>query len=152
MKSWPKIFVACVSTLGVAACDRPAAWLTDAQATPPLTVTEAWARAADSGATTAVYLTVDNAAMVSDTLSAVTSDVAEDVGLHISMAQNGTMHMAQLRALPVPAQDSVPLRPMGAHLMLTRLRRPLVEDDTVVVTLTFVSGTTIEVRAGVRKP
>lgn len=152
MKTWPKIFVAFASTLGVTACGRPAESVAEASLPSQLMVTDAWARAADSGAMTAVYLTVGNVATVSDTISGVRSDAAEEIGLHMSMEQNGTMHMAQLRALPVPAQDSVLFRPMGAHVMLTRLRRPLAEGDTVSVTMEFVSGKSIEVRAGVRKP
>lgn len=120
--------------------------------TSMLSVTDAWARAADSGAMTAVYLTVENTGMVPDTLTGVRTDAAESAGLHMSMEMDGMMHMAALRALPVPAQDTVMFRPMGAHLMLTRLKHPLADGDTVTVTLEFVSGKSIEVRAGVRKP
>lgn len=156
MKTWPKTFAACASALALAACGAPAEQET--QAAPPpaptsiLSVSDAWARAADSGAMTAVYFTVQNTAAVSDTMSGVRTDAAEEVGLHMSMQQNGMMHMAPLRTLPVPAADSVLFRPMGAHVMLTRLTRALVDGDTVQVTLEFVSGQSLEVRAGVRKP
>lgn len=165
MKTWPKTSVACASARHVrallvgaslvAACAKAEP---EQEAAPPpaptsiLSVTDAWARAADSGAMTAVYFTVQNSAAVSDTMSGVRSDAAEEVGLHMSMMQNGMMHMAPLRTLPVPAQDSVLFRPMGAHVMLTRLTRPLADGDTVTVTLEFVSGQSLEVRAGVRKP
>lgn len=133
MKTWPKIFVACASALGGAACARPADRPAESPPTSVLGVSDAWARAAD-------------------TLSGVRSDAAEEIGLHLSMEQNGTMHMVPLRTLPVPAQDSLVFRPRGAHLMLTRLRRALTDGDTVRVTLQFVSGRSIEVRADVRKP
>lgn len=156
MKTWPKTFVACVSALALAACG-PSAEPEVQQAPPPaptaiLSVRDAWARAADSGAMTAVYFTVENTAAVSDTMSGVRTDAAEEAGLHMSMQSNGMMHMAPLRTLPVPAADSVLFRPMGAHVMLTRLTRALAEGDTVQVTLEFVSGQSLEVRAGVRKP
>ena len=99
-----------------------------------------------------VYFSVENTGVVSDTLTGVRTDAAEGVGLHMSMEQNRMMTMAALRALPVPAKDSVLFRPLGAHVMLTRLTRPLAEGDTVRMTLEFVSGKSIEVRAGVRKP
>lgn len=117
-----------------------------------LSAQEAWARPADSGATAAVYFTLLNTAPVSDTLSGATSAVAEDVGLHMSMEHEGTMHMAALTSLPVPAEDSVSFAPLGAHVMLTRMTRAFGVGDTIPVTLTFVSGQTIAVRAGVRAP
>jgi copper(I)-binding protein len=60
--------------------------------------------------------------------------------------------MAALQSLPVPADDSVLFAPLGAHVMLTRLTRTIAAGDTVALTLTFVSGQSLEVRAGVRKP
>lgn len=156
MKTWLKTSVACASALAIAACGPTAEPQVELPPPPPptsqLSVTAAWARAADSGAMSSVYFTVENTGVVPDTLTAVSTDVAEQVGMHMSMEQNGTMTMAALRALPVPAQDSLLFRPLGAHVMLTRLARPLVEGDTVRVTLEFVSGKRIEVRAGVRKP
>lgn len=120
--------------------------------TSHLSVRDAWARTADSGATGAVYFVIENAGAVSDTLVAVRSADAEESGLHVSMEHAGMMHMASLRTLPVPANDSVMFRPMGVHVMLTRLRHPLVEGHTTTLELDFVSGQSIAVRAGVRHP
>ncbi len=155
MKTWPKTFVVCASALLLLSCGEPAreeAPAAEAAPSSQLAVRDAWARSADSGAMTAVYFTVENTAVVPDTLNGVTSDAAELVGLHMSMQHEGTMHMAEVSALAVPAEDSLLFRPMGAHVMLTRLTRPLVDGDTVRVQLQFVSGKSIEVRAGVRKP
>lgn len=150
-----KIFVACASALALGACDRapePAADSAAGPARAALSVHEAWARAADSGAMTAVYFTLANGSAVSDTLTGASTDAADEAGLHMSMQQGNTMHMAAVRALPVPAEDSVLFRPLGAHVMLMGLRRPLADGDTVPLTLRFVSGQTLEVRAGVRVP
>jgi copper(I)-binding protein len=139
----------------IAACGPTAEPQVELPPPPPssiLSVTDAWARAADSGAMSSVYFTVENSGVVPDTLTAVRTEVSEQVGMHMSMEQNGTMTMAELRALPVPAQDSLLFRPLGAHVMLTRLSKPLVGGDTVQVTLAFVSGKSIEVRAVVRDP
>lgn len=142
--------------LVLVACGAPAERTADAApAAPPravLAVKDAWARPADSGATTAVYFTITNAATVADTLSGVRSALAEEVGLHMSMQHGRTMHMAALQSLPVPADDSVLFAPLGAHVMLTRTTRALAAGDTVPLTLTFVSGQSLEVRAGVRLP
>ncbi len=157
MKTSLKTFVACASgSLLLAACagpEREAAGAAAASAPrAELSVREAWARPADSGASSAVYFTLENRGTGSDTIAAVMSEAAAETAMHMSMEHDGLMHMAPLRALPVPAEDSVLFRPMGAHVMLTRLTRALAVGDTVRVTLRFVSGQVQEVRAGVRRP
>ena len=119
---------------------------------PELAVHEAWARSADSGAMTSVYFTLTNRATVSDTLQGATSAAAEEVGLHMSMQHGNTMHMASVQSLPVPGEDSVLFAPLGAHVMLTRTTRVYAAGDTIALTLTFASGQSLEVRAGVRQP
>jgi copper(I)-binding protein len=136
--------------LVLAACGEKAA---QPEPTPTgLSVRGAWARAADSGAMTAVYFTLANDAATSDTLMAVSSPDASITEMHISTQRDGMMHMSPVTALPVPAMDSVSFRPLGAHVMLTGVVRPLTEGDSVTATLSFVSGATLTVRAGVRKP
>ncbi|MBX3134275.1 MAG: copper chaperone PCu(A)C [Gemmatimonadaceae bacterium] len=135
------------ATLLGAACARDAAVRPSA-----LDVREAWARTADSGAMTAVYFTLGNGGAESDTLVGVESTVAERTEMHISTQHGGMMRMSAVTSLPVPADDSVMFQPLGAHVMLTGLNRPLVEGDSLSITLRFTSGQTVEVRAGVRKP
>lgn len=150
MTNWRAICGSCCSLLLLASCERPASGAESARA--PLVSHGAWTRTADSGATAAVYFVLVNASISADTIKGVSSDAAASAGLHVSMQNARTMHMAPLTALPVPAEDSVAFRPLGAHVMLTGLRRPLSEGDTVTVKLEFVSGRSIEVRAGVRRP
>jgi hypothetical protein len=119
---------------------------------PVLFATNAWARAADSGASTALYFTLENRDSVADTVRGVRASVADAAALHISTQHSGMMHMTPISALPVPARDSVSFRPLGAHVMLTGVRRPLVDGDTVRAVLEFVSGDTVVVSAHVRKP
>lgn len=150
MKNWLKTCVVC-SSLSVAAagCVREE---TPAPPRAELAVRDAWARTADSGATTALYFLLQNAGSVADTLTGVASADAEDAQLHVSTQHDGMMHMSEVTALPVPAEDSVSFRPLGAHVMLLRVRKPLLEGDSVDATLSFVSGATVSVKAGVRKP
>lgn len=162
MKSWLKTCANCsdrrrrggvlltLATVAIAAAcgpsDAPSA---DANA---LEAREAWARPADSGAMSAVYFTLGNAGSEADTLVGVASDVAARTEMHISMQHGRTMHMSPVTSLPVPAADSVAFRPLGAHVMLMDLHRPLVVGDSLRVTLRFQSGRTVEVNAGVRQP
>ncbi len=118
----------------------------------PLDAREAWARPADSGAMSAVYFTLGNSGNVADTLTGVESTIAERTEMHVSTQHSGTMHMSPVTSLPVPADDSVMFRPLGAHVMLTNLQRPLAPGDSLTITLRFQSGRSVEVRAGVRQP
>lgn len=152
MKNWLKISVVCCSAAIAAACgvrdDASAA----APAEATLSVRDAWARSADSGATTAMYFLLANIGTEADTLVGVSSDDAEDAQMHISTQHGGMMRMSEVTALPVPAEDSVSFRPLGAHVMLMRLRKPLMDGDSVTATLRFVSGRAVEVRATARVP
>jgi hypothetical protein len=118
----------------------------------PLFADGAWARAADSGASTAVYFMLENRGDSIDTLQGARSNDAEETGIHISTQRDRMMHMTAVPALPVPPHDSVSFRPLGAHVMLIRVRRALRDGDSVNVTLEFGSGRSVEVRAGVRQP
>jgi len=121
---------------------------------PPstLSVSNAWARPSDSGATTAVYFMLANSGALADTIKRARTEDADEAGLHISMQHSGMMHMTAITALQVPANDSVAFRLLGAHVMLTGLRRPIVPGDSVTLMLDFVSGLSLTVHAGVRAP
>lgn len=134
--------------MALTACDRVAAGAESGA----LSSREAWARTADSGATTAVYFVLANTAATADTLSGVSSESAASAAMHMSMQQGRLMRMAPVTSLPVPAEDSVSFQPLGAHVMLSGLKRALAAGDTVRVKLQFVSGRSVEVRAGVRHP
>lgn len=153
MRTWQKICGSCCSAavlFALAACAEKSPEPTPAPT--GLSVRGAWARAADSGAMTAVYFTLANDAVSSDTLTGVSSPDAAVTEMHVSTQRDGMMHMSPVTALPVPAMDSVSFRPLGAHVMLTGVVRPLTDGDSVTAILSFVSGATVTVRAGVRKP
>ncbi len=150
MRNWRRTFAGCSSLLALlfaAACGGAAA---EPQAI--LSGHDAWARPADSGGTTAMYFILSNTGTAPDTVVGVASAEAEATEMHVSMQQGGMMRMSPVRALRVPAEDSVSFRPLGAHVMLLRLHRKLVAGDTVTATLSFESGQQLEVRAGVRQP
>lgn len=149
MRNWLGIFVVCSSLVAGCAAKEEAPAVVSGNA---ITVRGAWARTADSGAATALYFTLANDGPVTDTLTGVASDEADEAEMHISTQHDGTMHMTPVTQLPVPGMDSVSFRPLGAHVMLTGVRRPLVEGDSVTATLRFLSGATVSVKAGVRAP
>ncbi len=66
---------------------------------------------------------------------------------------NDVMRMRALpEGLPIPAGATVVLEPGGLHLMFMDLHRPLVEGDTVTITLTFERAGTIDVPLVVGAP
>ena len=156
MKNSRRIFASCCKLSVLALAALVGAACSPQEASPnvsPLEARSAWARPADSGATSAVYFVLGNAGQSSDTLISVeSSGLAATTEMHVSTQRGGMMHMSEVTSLPVPADDSVAFRPLGAHVMLTGLQRQLSVGDTVSVTLRFVSGRTVEVRAGVRQP
>lgn len=159
-------FVACASALGLAACGRgdvaPASAesasatarpeATTVEATAAVVVVDAWARPADRGANTAVYLTVVNATTARDSVTGVSTTLAESASLHESVQQGGMMHMRSVRALVISAGDTLRLAPLGAHVMVMHLTRALAVGDTLPVVITFGSGRALDVSAVVRAP
>lgn len=133
-----------------AACGRsdPAA-----VAVRPLEVQRAWARPADSGLVSAVYLVIVNGDSASATFIGAASALAESVTLHETMEMAGMVHMMPLdSAQVIAAHDSLVLTEGAKHLMVTGLRRKLSAGDSLPLTLTFAGNKTIEVNAAVRTP
>lgn len=84
------------------------------------------------------YLTIINQGQESDRLISVSTPVAAAVQMHQSKVENGIASMRQLTdGIEVPAGGTVVLEPSGTHLMLTRLAQPLVEGETLSLTLNF---------------
>lgn len=160
------ICVACASglLLFAAACgggseratpERAAADTTRAVAVTPssgISALEPWARPADVGKNTAVYVRLENALSDGDSLTGVRSEAAERAELHESVMEGQTMRMRPVVGVALPAGGRLELRPMGTHVMLLRLREAIVPGDTVEVTFDFASGRSLAVRAGVRAP
>jgi copper(I)-binding protein len=65
--------------------------------------------------------------------------------MHASSMAGGVMRMAPEARVPVPAGGQVSFAPGGRHLMLVGLKRPLKIGDRVPATLTFASGTRLQV-------
>lgn len=95
---------------------------------------------------------LENPDTLADTLVSARSDFADEAGLSVSLRQGGRLEMTTVRALPVPAMDSVSFRSLGAQVVLSGLRMTLNEGDSVPVTLEFGSGRSLEVTASVRSP
>ncbi len=95
------------------------------------------------------YFTLHNRAETADTILEVVADWADHAMIHETREEDGRVRMSHLSVLPVPARDSVVLRPGGLHVMLMRLSRMPVAGDTVEWSLRMSSGATVRVLAPV---
>jgi hypothetical protein len=64
---------------------------------------------------------------------------------------NGVMEMRPVKSLTIAPGKSVTLEPNGYHIMLTGLKAPLKEGQSVKLTLTFEHAGTQQVTASVAK-
>jgi copper(I)-binding protein len=130
---------------------------TDAAATwrlGDLTISEAYSRATLPNAPVGGgFLTITNTGAEEDRLIGASSEAAGHMEVHEMAMQGEVMRMRQLPdGLPIPSGETVVLKPGGYHLMLMELKRPLVEGETVPVTLTFEKAGSIEIPFAVRAP
>ena len=138
----PALLLLCVSLPGQA----PAA-----PADPNgIAISDAWSRAAMSGRTGVVYLTITDTG-APDRLTGANSPVATTASLHESFDDHGIMKMRPVPELPVQPGVSVTLAPGGYHIMLEGLKQALQPGQTFPVTLTFANAGPVTATATVQK-
>jgi len=121
-------------------------------AEPRLVIEEAWVRAVPPvSKMSAAFFRIRNTGDEEDYLIAVRSTVSRKAEIHTTVIEGGTMRMRRLREVRVPAGKTVEFRPMGKHVMLIDLKRPLREGDRVKLTLVFRKSGEISVKAKVRR-
>ncbi len=92
------------------------------------------------------FITIKNAGSADDRLIAAESKAAGQVELHEMAVVNDVMKMRQLNdGIPVPAGQTVELKPGGLHLMFMDVKEPFVEGGKVAVTLTFEKAGSVEI-------
>jgi len=104
----------------------------------PIQIADAEARATPPGATTGViYMTVMNHQAEDDTLTGLSTPVAEKAEMHRTVVENGVTRMDAVPSLTIKAKGGITFAPAGLHVMLVGLRRPLKPDDSFPLTLNF---------------
>jgi len=124
-----------------------------AQATKTsIVVEDPYARATPAGALSgAVYMTLDNKTDAADRLIGASSNVAAQVQIHEMSMANGVMQMRQIaNGLPIPAGESIVLKPGGYHVMLIGLRQRLTAGESLPLTLTFEKAGNISVTVPIK--
>ncbi|MEK6244824.1 MAG: copper chaperone PCu(A)C [Pseudomonadota bacterium] len=97
-----------------------------------------WVRASAPGAKVAGgYMVIRNAGAAGDRLLSASSPASAKVELHVHLNDNGVMKMREVPGYDVPAKGAFELKPGGAHLMFTDIKRPFKEGEKVPVRLKF---------------
>ena len=122
-----------------------------AQATAPVAVDGAWARATVQGqkATGAfMRLTAKDGAR----LVRAESPAAGVVEVHEMKMEGNVMKMRALPGLDLPAGQAVELKPGGYHVMLMDLKAPLAKGSSVPMTLVFQDAKGVQSQQQVQVP
>lgn len=127
-----------------------------------ITAADAWARAMPPGTTTsAVYMKLTNATGADDALLSVSTPATATAEIHevslVSAAPmespgmgGGMMGMHPIEKLPLPAGQTVELKPGSFHIMLVDVPEPLKDGSTIEVTLTFENAPPITLTVPVK--
>lgn len=118
-----------------------------------LTVTGAWARSTPPGAKMgAIYLVIDNGSTKSDRLLKLRTSVATSAEVHRTEVLDGIARMREVAVLHIGNGERVEFKPGGHHVMLTGLKKPLVDGQKFELELLFEVAGPRKVRVVVRKP
>jgi copper(I)-binding protein len=112
-----------------------------------LTIHHPWTKATPPGAKVAGgYVQFINAGTEDDKLIGGTFAEAERVEIHEMKMDGDVMKMAEVAGgLPIPAGQTVELKPGGYHIMLMGLKRTLKEGEAIAGTLQFERAGTVSV-------
>ena len=124
-----------------------------------LTISNAWTRATPPRAIAGGgFITIANHGSEDDLLVAASTSVSDKAELHEMSVVDNVMKMRHMPGgVPIPAGETVELKPGGYHVMFLDLKEPLKQGDTLNVSLTFEKAGTVEVpftieKIGAKKP
>jgi hypothetical protein len=113
---------------------------------------DAWARVpAPSKTETALFVVLENHSNQRRKVVSVSTDAAATAEMHEMRMVRTTMIMTPVTEISIPAKGKTSLNPDGLHIMLFGLKARPAVGDTINVTLKLDDGSTVPVRAAVRK-
>jgi periplasmic copper chaperone A len=104
-----------------------------------------WSRAAGANTNGAGFMTIRNSGTQPDRLLSASTPIARVVELHTHIREGEVMRMRPVQDIPVPAGQTVRLRPGGLHVMLIGLTEPLRQGAEVPLTLRFERAGEVQV-------
>jgi copper(I)-binding protein len=116
-----------------------------------VSVEKPWSRATPPGAKVgAGFMQLRNAG-AADRVVGASSPVAGRVEMHITIRDGDVMKMREVKSFEVPAGGTFELKPGGAHLMLTDLKRALKKGEKLPLTLKLEKGGQLELELSVEE-
>ncbi|HTP00891.1 MAG TPA: copper chaperone PCu(A)C [Anaerolineales bacterium] len=95
------------------------------------------------------YLTIKNTGSTDDSLIGVQVDFATAMLHQTTVDSSGVASMKEINAIPVPAGQTVELKPGSYHIMFMRPTRELKAGESVELILQFQNAGSIKVQANV---
>ena len=149
---YPVLTILAAASLALTGCaqgNTPASPAASAsQASVPLTVSDPWVKAAESGMS-AAFGTIKNTGDKDVTILSASTPASPMVELHETvMGANGTMQMrAKQGGFVIPANGELKLEPGANHIMLMGLTKPVLAGDEVTFELKTSDGGTLSFTA-----
>jgi copper(I)-binding protein len=116
-----------------------------------IVVREAFARASatPSAQAGAAYVTLTNMASEPVRILSAASPAAQSAEMHRMVMNGEVMHMEPAGAVDLPPHETLTMAPGGLHVMLTGLKAPLRQGDTIELVLMLEKGGPISVEVPV---
>ena len=112
-------------------------------------VSDAWVRATGQGQkATGVFMNLT--AQKATRLVGIKADLTASAEVHEMKMEKDVMKMQAVKALDLPAGQTVALKPGSYHVMLMDLKAPVVEDSQVVLTLLFEDAAGVKTQKEVK--
>ena len=116
-----------------------------------VSASQGWVKAPAADQTlTEAFVVVDNPTAYDVFLTAAVTEAADNIEFR-DVSKPGGASAQVVKQVAVPAYESISMNPKGLHMVLSGLKRPLKEGDTIPLILTTHDGWTMEVSAAVKK-
>ena len=116
-------------------------------------VTDATVRLLPPGVpNTAAYFSIQNSSDTTQILIGASADFATKAEIHNHIMVNDMMRMEQQSEVIINPGQSVQFAPGGLHIMLFGLKQPLIEGQSVAISLQTKDGESIIISADVARP
>lgn len=116
-----------------------------------ITVEHQWARAAEKGMNSGIFMNIKNNTDLPDTLVSAESEAAEVTEVHETYdAGSGMMGMRKAGKLGIKSGNELILKPGSYHIMLIGLKKDLVKGESVKINLVFSKSGKIEITCPIK--
>jgi copper(I)-binding protein len=99
---------------------------------------------------TSAYMSIENKNNEAQILTGVSSLFSDRIEIHQHTMSDGMMKMRKVDQLVIEGQSSVVLQPMGYHLMIFNVKKALLPEEDVSLTLHFKQQKDIVITIPVR--